>query len=100
MTDPSQSGLPALFSLAEVAEATGLSQRALEDGARARPPKFEHVRLGGRRWMTAEQVTALIQASTVTAAPAADPQEDPIEIMHRKLALRAARAAARSTRSS
>lgn len=90
-----------LFSLAEVAEATGLSQRALEDGARARPPKFEHVRLGGRRWMTAEQVTALIQASTVSAAPAADPQDDPIEIMHRKLAQRAAsRAAARSARSS
>lgn len=82
--------LPPLFTLADVAEATGLSRRALEDGARAKPPKFEHVRLGGRRWMTAEQVGKLIAANTVAITEAA-PTEDPLEAMHQRLARQAAR---------
>lgn len=55
-------GLPRLYTLDEVARATGLSARALADNARA--GKFDHVRLCGKRYMTRGQVVKMIEAST------------------------------------
>lgn len=54
-----------LYTLAEVAEHTGLSLRHLTDGARAR--RFEHVHRGKARLMTAKQIRKLLDTSTVTA---------------------------------
>ncbi len=54
--------LPKLHTLEEVAEEYGLSLRSLKDGARAR--RFPHVRFGNRRYLTPDQVDALIKAKT------------------------------------
>lgn len=69
-----------LYTLAEVAEATGLSRRSLEDGARARPPKFDHVRDGGRRYMSEAQIIKMIDERTVLAKPSVenDPRREGI----------------------
>jgi hypothetical protein len=61
-----------LYTLAEVAEVTGLSRRSLEDGARAVPPKFVHVRDGGRRYMTESQIEQMIKDRTVGMGSAKD----------------------------
>lgn len=77
---------PPLYTLAEVAEALGVSERSLADGARAR--KFDHVRLAGRRFMTEEQVAALVQQSTVTSvssAPTAMTHDEAMAALYRRM---------------
>ncbi len=82
-----------LFTLEDVAAATGLPLRALADGARARPPKFDHVRLAGKRWMTAAQVEKLIAQNTQRAAEpgSAAPARSEFDAMHERLLRRASR---------
>jgi hypothetical protein len=53
-----------LYTLDEVANMTGFTARALEDGARRR--RFEHVSLGKARLMTAAQIDKLVGQFTVT----------------------------------
>jgi len=77
--------MPKLYTLAEVAQNTGLSLRALADGARA--GKFAHVHQGGHRYMTIEQVHQLIQVSTVTP----DPIPDDLAPLRRRLMQRSLR---------
>jgi hypothetical protein len=64
MTDPTPTGLPRLHSLPEVAEQIGIPLRTLREQARAR--RFDHVRIGRERYLTVEQLDALIQLTTVT----------------------------------
>jgi hypothetical protein len=65
MTPPlTVASLPDLHTLDEVADRYGLSARALWDRARGR--KFEHIRFGKQRYMTNEQIAALLSASTVS----------------------------------
>ncbi len=80
-----------LYTLEEVAEATGLSARALADGARAQPPKFDHVRLHGKRWMTADQVRRLLEQHTVSATVSPVPETSEFDRVHARLLRRAAR---------
>jgi excisionase family DNA binding protein len=58
--------LPRLLSFAEAAllteRVTGQTRRSLQDGARARPPRFEHLRIGRMRWLTDAQVDKLLNA--------------------------------------
>lgn len=51
--------LPRLHSFAEAAHRLGRSRRSLEDGARANPPRFAHVRHGRKRWLTDPQIKLL-----------------------------------------
>lgn len=50
---------PLWYTLAEVAEITGLSLRALRDGARA--GRIPTVKVGGQRRMTPEQFDRLVR---------------------------------------
>lgn len=64
--------LPKLYTLEEIAEATGLSLRSLQDGARQKPPRFDHHHISGRRFMTAAQVEAYIATGAVRTQSADD----------------------------
>jgi hypothetical protein len=62
MSDSQTPQLPQLYTLREVAEATGLPYRSLDDDARA--GRFEHIHYGKYRRMTAAQVKALLLSNT------------------------------------
>jgi transcriptional regulator with XRE-family HTH domain len=67
-----------LLTLQEVAEMTGFSYRRLADDCRAEPTRLEHVHRDGRRFMTEQQVAALIQKYTRKASRVPR-QQDPDE---------------------
>lgn len=62
MTQPTLP-LPNLYSLPEVAERYRLSLRSLRERARRR--EFTHIQLGRERYMTDEQIRALLDGATV-----------------------------------
>lgn len=82
-----------LFTLSEVAEMTGFSQRRLADDCAADPPRVEHVHRDGRRFMTRAQIDALIQKSTRKPTRAPQPRQDPDERDRRRAERFAGRAA-------
>lgn len=55
------------FTLAEVAELTGLTLRSLKEGCAARPPKVPHFRYGRQIRMTREHIAQLVAQHEVTA---------------------------------
>lgn len=61
-------GLPRLYTLAEVAEATGFNLRGLEQDCRH--GRVGHVHRGRDRLMTTAQVEALIASHSKDASPA------------------------------
>jgi hypothetical protein len=62
--------LPQLHPFPEVAERLGISLRALRERSWTR--QFDHVRIGRARYLTDDQLTALIEAYTVTSKRADD----------------------------
>lgn len=80
-----------LYTLEEVAQVTGLKRRSLEDGARAKPPKFDHVRDGGRRYMTEAQILQMIKERTVSSKSPAEDDDARRAGIRRRLARSVAR---------
>lgn len=72
--------LPVLISLEDVAGRTGMSLRVLQDGCRAKPPRWAHVHIGRNRYMTPEQVTELVRDQT---AGKGDPDDDLADVRAR-----------------
>lgn len=62
-----------LYTLAEVAELTGFSERSLLDDCRA--GRIAHVHRGRAYGLTPEQLESLIATHIVTPSPTVDPQE-------------------------
>lgn len=62
-----QAPLPRMHLLKEVAETYQLSLLSLQRWAR-RDDCFTHIKIGKQRFLTDEQVVALLKASTVTAS--------------------------------
>jgi hypothetical protein len=62
--------LPQLHPFPEVAKRLGISLRILRERSWAR--QFDHVRIGRERYLTDDQMTALIKAYTVTSKRADD----------------------------
>jgi hypothetical protein len=60
--------LPRLYSFADVYRLTGITRRRLEEGARLDPPRFEHIKLGRKRWLTSRQIDLLDVPSLARAA--------------------------------
>jgi hypothetical protein len=51
------------YSIAEIAEMTGFSERSIGDDLRS--GRYKHVKHGGKRWMTKSQIEAWLRAKSV-----------------------------------
>lgn len=65
MTTHAPLTLPKLHPFPEVAERLGIPLRTLRERSWAR--QFDHVRIGRERYLTDDQLSALIEAYTVTS---------------------------------
>ncbi|MFI6266122.1 hypothetical protein [Micromonospora sp. NPDC051006] len=66
--------LPKLHPFPEVAKRLGIPLRTLRERSWAR--QFDHVRIGRERYLTDDQLTALIKAYTVTSESASTRADD------------------------